>query len=386
MTRLQQLHAEYGQSPWLDNLTRSYLAGDELKRLLVAGIRGVTTNQTIFTKAILESTDYDNEYETAILSGSGVKEAYWRLVLSDIRVALGLLRPLYDESMGADGFVSVELDPALAADTVGTIYAARDLHRRIGEPNLLVKIPATAEGIPAIKRMIAEGRSVNVTLIFSLERYRQVIEAYVSGLEEHVATGGDPSAVHSVASFFLSRVDTEVDRKLEAIGSDEALALRGRAAIAQARVAYRSYRTSFLGERWDALALRGGRPQRPLWASTSTKSAKYPDTMYVDNLIGPGTVNTLPETTIAAFEDHGRLSRTIDANLDEAVGTLERITAVGVDLADVGRALEVRGVAKFAESVDEVMTTLKAKATGLRARGAETGGRRELQGNGRNVR
>lgn len=386
MTKLRQLHDEYGQSPWLDNVKRSYLTGDELKRLIVAGIRGVTTNQTIFTKAILESTDYDNEYETAILSGSGVKEAYWRLVLSDIRTALGLLRPLYDESMGADGFVSVELDPALAADTVRTIYAARDLHRRINEPNLLVKIPATAEGIPAIQRMIAEGRSVNVTLIFSLARYWQVIEAYMSGLEEHVAAGGDASVVHSVASLFVGRVDTEVDRRLDAIGSEEALALRGRAAIAQARVAYRSYRTAFSGGRWEALALRGGRVQRPLWASTATKSAKYPDTMYVDNLIGPGTVNTLPETTIAAFEDHGRLSRTIDTNVDEAIDTMERIAAVGVDLADVGRTLEARGVAKFAESMDEVMTILKAKATDLRTRRSETGERREMQENGRSVR
>jgi transaldolase len=370
MTKLRRLYDEYGQSPWLDNVKRSYLTGDELERLLVAGIRGVTTNQTIFTKAILESTDYDNEYENAILSGSGVREAYWRLVLSDIRAALGLLRPLHDESEGADGFVSVELDPALAADTSGTIHAARDLHRRINEPNLLVKIPATAEGIPAIQRMIAEGRSVNVTLIFSLERYRQVVEAYVSGLEQHVAAGGDPRVVHSVASFFLSRVDTEVDRRLEAIGSDEALALRGRAALAQAKLAYRWYRTAFSGSRWEALALGRGRVQRPLWASTSSKSDKYPDTVYVDNLIGPGTVNTLPEATIAAFEDHGRLARTIDADVDEAADTLERIAAVGVDLADVGRTLEARGVARFAESMHRVMTILKAKAMDLRGYGS----------------
>jgi len=264
MSKLRQLSDEYGQSPWLDNLKRSYLTGGQLNRLLDAGIRGVTTNQAIFTKAILDSTDYDDEYQTAILSGCSVEDAYWRLVLSDIRKALDLLRPLYDRSRGADGFVSVELDPALATDTARTIRAARTLHRRINEPNLLVKIPATTEGVSAIRRMIAEGRSVNVTLIFSLERYRQVIEAYLSGLEEHVAMGGDPSVVHSVASFFVSRVDAEVDHRLEAIGSDRALALRGRTAIAQAKLAYLLHRSAFSSERWQVLAARGGRVQRPL--------------------------------------------------------------------------------------------------------------------------
>jgi len=375
MSKLRQLSDEYGQSPWLDNLKRSYLTGGQLNRLLDAGIRGVTTNQAIFTKAILDSTDYDDEYQTAILSGCSVEDAYWRLVLSDIRKALDLLRPLYDRSRGADGFVSVELDPALATDTARTIRAARTLHRRINEPNLLVKIPATTEGVSAIRRMIAEGRSVNVTLIFSLERYRQVIEAYLSGLEEHVAMGGDPSVVHSVASFFVSRVDAEVDHRLEAIGSDRALALRGRTAIAQAKLAYLLHRSAFSSERWQVLAARGGRVQRSLWASTSTKSDRYPDTMYVENLIGPGTINTMTETTIKAFEDHGRLGRTIDAEIDEAVDILERVAGEGVDLADVGRTLEVRGVAQFAESMRELTAVLQARATDLRSRRSGTGNR-----------
>jgi transaldolase len=370
MTKLRALYEEHGQSPWLDNLKRSYLSGGELGRLLVAGIRGVTANPTIVANAISGSSDYDREYETAIRSGSTVKEAYWQLVLSDIRTALGVLRPLFDHSGGADGFVSVEIDPAFAADTAGTIHATRELHRRINEPNLLVKIPATTEGVPAIRSTIAEGRSVNVTLIFSLERYRQVIEAYLSGLEELLAKGGDPSAVHSVASFFVSRVDTEMDRRLEAIGSDQALALRGRAAIAQAKVAYRLYRAAFSGDHWEVLAAKGGRVQRPLWASTSTKNERYPDTMYVDNLIGPETINTLPEKTIEAFEDHGHLSRTIDENVDEAADILERVAAVGVDLDDVGRTLEVDGVARFAESVGELLVILETKAAALRTQSA----------------
>ncbi len=379
MSKLRQLSDEYGQSPWLDDVKRGYLTGGQFSRLLDAGIRGVTTNQTIFTKAILNSTDYDDEYETAILSGFGVEDAYWRLVLSDIRKALGLLRPLYDRSMGADGFVSVELDPALANDTARTIRAARELHRRINEPNLLVKIPATTEGTSAIRRLIAEGRSVNVTLIFSLERYRQVIEAYVTGLEEYIAMGGDPSAVHSVASFFVSRVDTEVDHRLEASGSDRALALRGRAGIAQAKLAYLLHQSAFSSGRWQLLAARGGRVQRLLWASTSTKSDRYPDTMYVENLIGPGTINTMTETTIKAFEDHGRLGRTIHAGVDEAIDTLERIGGEGVDLADVGRTLEVRGIAQFAESMHELMRIRQARATDLRSRRSGMGNRNNMQ-------
>src|SRR5207302_8086731 len=243
--------------------------------------------------------------------------------------------PTHDASGGEDGFVSLEVAPELARDTAGTIAAARDLHQRIAEPNLFVKIPATPEGVPAIEAMTAEGRSINITLIFSLFRYAEVIEAYQRGLETFAAGGGDPSRVHSVASFFVSRVDTEVDSRLEAIGSDRAHSLRGRAAVAQARLAYRLFGEQFSGPRWDRLAASGGIVQRPLWASTSTKNPAYPDTLYVDELIGPNTVNTLPEKTIAAFEDHGRVARTIDRGLQEAEEVMNALASVGIDMEDV---------------------------------------------------
>jgi transaldolase len=255
--------------------------------------------------------------------------------------------------------VSVEVAPALARDTKATIEAARDLDEKIKEPNLFVKIPATAEGVPAIEAMISEGRSINVTLIFSLERYDEVIEAYLTGLEAH---DGDVAPVRSVASFFISRVDTEVDRRLEEIGTEEALALRGKAAIAQGQVAYQLFLERFSGPRWEALAARGAKVQRPLWASTSTKNPAYPDTMYVDQLIGPNTVNTMPEDTLVAFEDHGTVARTIDADPSGARAILDRLAAVGVDMDDVGRVLEEQGVASFAKSFDELQTALETKA------------------------
>ena len=336
MSKLQRLYAEHGQSPWLDNLTRGYLRDGTLARMVGDGIRGVTANPTIFAKAIDGSADYDEQFASLTAAGCSVEDAYWELVVADITAALAVLRPVYDASGGTDGFVSVEVAPELARDTPATIAAARGLHERIDEPNLFVKIPATAEGVPAIEAMIAEGRSINITLIFSLARYAEVIEAYLSGLEAFTGGGGDPSTVHSVASFFVSRVDTEVDRRLEAIGTDEALALRGRAAVAQAKLAYRLFQERFSGERWQRLADLGAHRQRPLWASTSTKNPAYPDTLYVDELIGPDTVNTLPELTIAAFEDHGTLARTIDTGVDEAAEVMRRLAAVGVDMDDVG--------------------------------------------------
>jgi transaldolase len=288
--------------------------------------------------------------------------------VDDIRHALAVLRPTYDDSGGEDGFVSLEVAPELARDTAGTITAARDLHQRVAEPNLLVKIPATPEGVPAIEAMIAEGRSINITLIFSLSRYAEVIEAYQRGLEKFAASGGDPSRVHSVASFFVSRVDTEVDSRLEAIGSDRARPLRGRAAVAQARLAYRLFGERFSGPRWDRLAASGGTVQRPLWASTSTKNPVYPDTLYVDELIGPNTVNTLPEKTIAAFEDHGRVARTIDTGLDEADEVMAGLASVGIDMEDVATVLEERGVDSFHDSFQEVLEALESKARALALR------------------
>jgi transaldolase len=368
MTTLERLYAEFGQSPWLDNLTRGYLRDGTLARMVADGIRGVTANPTIFTRAIAGSTDYDDQFAALTAAGRPVEDAYWQLVVDDITAALAVLRPMFDASGGTDGFASVEVAAKLARDTEATLVAARALHERIALPNLFVKIPATSEGVPAVQAMIAEGRNINITLIFSLARYGQIIEAYLSGLEAFVERGGDPSGVHSVASFFVSRVDTEVDRRLAATGTDDALALRGRAAIAQAKLAYRLFQERFSGQRWQRLADLGAHRQRPLWASTSTKNPAYPDTRYVDGLIGPDTVNTLPESTIAAFEDHGTLARTIDAGVDEAADVMGRLAAVGVDMDDVGLTLEAQGAAGFHASYQEVLAALAAKAGQLSRR------------------
>jgi transaldolase len=366
MTRLHQLYREQGQSPWLDDLKRSYLKDGTLAKLVDDGIRGVTSNPTIFAKAISGEDTYDDEF-AALVKHEPVTDAYWRLVMDDVTGATGLLRATFDESIGTDGFVSLEVAPDLAHDTEGTVKAARWIHETVDRPNLMVKIPATADGVPAIRTMIGEGRNINVTLIFSLSRYADVIEAYLGGLEDLVARGGDASTVASVASFFVSRVDTETDRRLTAIGSPEALALRGRAAVANAKLAYELFTQRFSGPRWEALAAKGAQVQRPLWASTSTKNPDYPDLLYVDTLIGPHTVNTLPEATIAAFEDHGTVARTLDSDLEEAHQVIEGLARAGVDFADVGRVLEDEGVAAFAKSFDELIQALTDKANALSA-------------------
>jgi transaldolase len=363
--RLAALH-ELGQSPWLDNLRRGWLTGGELADWVDRGIRGLTSNPSIFQKAISSGTDYDEQFSDLIAGGTSVGDAYWDLVTSDIKGALQLLRPVYDSSDAIDGYVSVEVAPDLARDSAGTEAAARHLHTTIDEPNLYVKIPGTAEGLAPIEAMIAEGRSINVTLIFSLDRHAEVMEAYLSGLEAHE---GDLSRVSSVASFFISRVDTEVDRRLDEFGTDAALALRGKTAVAQGQVAYQQFLATFSGPRWEALAARGARVQRPLWASTSTKNPAYPDTSYVDLLIGPDTVNTMPEETIDAFLDHGTVARTVDADPAAAHAVLSAVTAVGVDLDDVGRVLEEQGVAAFAKSFDELLGALDTKAAELGAAG-----------------
>ena len=363
MGRLHDLHERQGQSPWLDNLRRGYLRSGELQAYVDRGVRGITSNPSIFQKAIAQSDDYDDQFAELLRAGSTVEDSYWRMVTDDISEALEVLRPVHEASDGADGYVSVEVDPGLATDTEGTIASARELHERIDAPNLLVKIPATEEGVPAIRQMIAEGRSINVTLIFSLDRYAEVMEAYLSGLEARRDAGHDDlGRIHSVASFFISRVDTEIDNRLAAIGSDEAMALQGTAAVAQGQLAYARFLDTFSGPRWEALRAAGAAVQRPLWASTSTKNDAYPDTLYVDQLIGPDTVNTLPEATLDAFEDHGTVARTVDADLDGARRTLEAVAAVGIDLDDVARVLEVEGVAAFEKSFDDLLETLQAKA------------------------
>jgi transaldolase len=368
MTKLQRLYHEQGQSPWLDNLTRVYLRDGTLGRLVTEGIRGVTANPTIFARAIEGSDAYDQQFAALIAQGRPVTDAYWDLVVDDIVDALGVLRPTFDASAGSDGFVSIEVAPELARDTDATIAAARHLHQRIAQPNLFVKIPATGEGVPAVQAMIAEGRSINITLIFSLARYAEVIDAYLTGLEALAEAGGDLASVHSVASFFVSRVDTEVDHRLDAIGTGDALALKGQAAVAQARLAYQMFRDRLAGDRWERLAGWGAQLQRPLWASTSTKNPADPDTRYVDSLIGPDTVNTLPEATIAAFEDHGTLARTIDGGVEDAGAVIDRLAEVGVDMDDVGRTLEDHGVAGFHQSFAHVLEALETKARQLAPR------------------
>ncbi|MDD9368630.1 MAG: transaldolase [Acidimicrobiales bacterium] len=362
MSKLHDLHDEQGQSPWLDNMRRGWITGGDLARWVERGVRGITSNPTIFQKAISAGHDYDDQFGELIAGGASIDDAYWTLVTTDIEDALRILRPVYDASGGVDGYVSLEVAPDLARDRDGTVASARELHARIDEPNLFVKVPATAEGVEAIRTLIGEGHSINVTLIFGIDRYEEVREAYLAGLE---AYDGDLSQISSVASFFVSRVDTEVDQRLEAIGTEAALALRGKAAVAQAQVAYSRFLATFSGPRWQALAERGAQVQRPLWASTSTKNPGYPDTLYVDTLIGPDTVNTMPEATLEAFEDHGTLARTVDADPAAAEQVLAAIGEAGVDMDDVGRVLEEQGVSSFAKSFDELTTSLATKAETL---------------------
>jgi transaldolase len=363
---LRRLHDEFGQSPWLDNVRRDDLVSGHLERLVAAGVRGVTSNPTIFQKSIEGSDAYDEQFRRLIRAGVDVESAYWSLVIDDIDGALDVLAPVHTASGGRDGHVSVEIDPRLAHDLDGTLHAVRDIARRIDRPNLLVKVPATVAGVDAVRTLVGEGHSLNVTLIFSLERYLRVMQAYVEGLETFSRRpGADLAAVTGVASFFISRVDTEVDRRLAEIGTPEALELRGHAAVAQARLAYQLFTTTFTGERWETLADAGAQVQRPLWASTSTKNPAYPDTLYVDELIGPASVNTLPDTTLDAFADHGTLTRSIDRDVDGARDTWQRLTDAGVDLRDVAEQLEREGVAAFESSYTELLAVLERRSSEL---------------------
>jgi transaldolase len=366
MTKLHELFTKHGQSPWLDNLRRDWLLDGTAETWVSRGVRGMTSNPTIFQKAMTAGDAYDEQFGDLVRAGVPVEHAYWAMVCDDIRAACRVLRSVHDSSGGCDGFVSLELAPDMARETEASITAARDFHVQLAEPNLMIKIPATAEGIPAIEAMIAEGRNINITLIFGIERYREVMEAYLSGLETFVTGGGDPASVHSVASFFISRVDTEVDRRLETIGTDDAMALRGQAAVAQGKLAYQAFTEAFSGSRWDALAAKGARVQRPLWASTSTKNPAYSKTLYVDTLIGPDTINTMPEATLDEFEATGSMARTIDQGVDEAEAVWAKLEALGITADDVSRVLEDEGVASFSKSFDELSTTLEGKASLLR--------------------
>lgn len=366
MGRLHDLHEQFDQSPWLDNLKRGWITSGALERWVERGVRGLTSNPTIFQKAIADSPDYDEQFTDLVRAGRSIEDSYWELVGHDIEEALRILRPVHDASGGVDGRVSVEVAPSLANDSAGTEAAARRLWQVIDEPNLFVKIPGTAAGLPAIRACVASGISINVTLLFSVTRYGEVIDAYLDGLDDLVATGGDPSAVASVASFFISRVDTTVDRLLDDIATPAAVARKGTAAVANAQLAYQLFLERFAGERWERLAALGARVQRPLWASTSTKDPSYPDTLYVDTLIGPDTVNTLPDSTLEAFDDHGTLARTVDADPAEARATVQALADLGIDLEVVATTLEHEGVASFSKSFDDLLDTLSAKADQLR--------------------
>jgi len=359
-TRLHELYDRCGQSPWLDNIRRGWITGGDLRRWVRQGVRGLTSNPSIFQKAITATADYDDEFRSSIDAGLDVESSYWRLVTSDISAAAAVLRGVYDESDGLDGYVSVEVAPDLARDGAATAEAARSLHDQLALPNLYVKIPGTAEGLAPIAQMIAEGNSINVTLIFSVERYLEVADAYMSGLERRP---GDLSRVSSVASFFVSRVDTEVDRRLEDDGGAEALALRGKAAIANAQAAYGEFLSAFSGSRWDRLAEQGARIQQPLWASTSTKNPAYSDTLYVDTLVSPHTVNTFPLSTIEAYADHGSPRPSIFGPEEIALARtlLEQMESVGIDYQDVVETLEAEGVQKFADSFRELQSHIEAK-------------------------
>jgi transaldolase len=396
---LSPLHrlSALGQSVWIDFLSREAIRGGHLQRLMDEdAVVGATSNPTIFQKAMSSGDAYDEQLRTlkgtSTLEGtphdgghpeghkhpeghtlkgtgkqaSGVEQAFWALAEQDIREACDLLRPTWEVGLGRDGYVSLEVDPRLAYDSLGTFTEAIRLHEQVDRPNLLVKIPATKPGLAAIEDVIAKGRSINVTLIFSLRRYAEVAESYIRGLERLVAEGGDPSKVASVASFFVSRIDTEADRRLDELSPERRRDdLRGRLAVANAKLAYRRYQHTFQGPRWEFLAGKGATPQRVLWASTSTKNPAYPDTLYVDELIGPDTVNTMPEETILAFQDHGTPRPTLTEGLADAQAVFDELAAAGVDYDEVTDTLEREGVEKFEASFRDLLDSLGAKLGSL---------------------
>jgi len=360
-SNLHKLSAR-GQSVWSDYLSRDMLQQGELKRMMEEdAVVGVTSNPTIFQKAISQGDAYDEQLKELLERQSDPKEIFLELSARDIAAALELLAPVHERT-GYDGFVSWEVDPTLAYDREGTFAEAMRLHAWLDKPNLYVKIPATRPGLGAIEDSVAHGKNINITLIFGLQRYAEVVEAYLRGLERLVAGGGSPKGVYSVASFFVSRVDTEADKRLEAIGSKDALALRGKLAVANARLAYEHYRETFSGPRWEFLAAKGANPQRCLWASTSTKNPEYRDVLYVEELIGPDTVNTMPAETIAAFQDHGKVrGDTVEDDVKAAHKLLKELAKVGVDYDDVTETLELEGVEKFADSFAELLDGVRQK-------------------------
>jgi transaldolase len=359
-TKLHQL-MELGQSVWLDYIRRSLMTSGKLQDYVDLGLRGMTSNPAIFEKAIAGSDDYEETLQILASHQKSPKEIYESLAIEDIQEAADVLRPIYQQSTGADGYVSLEASPDLAHDTEGTIKEVRRLFSDVQRPNVMIKVPATSEGIPAIEQLIAEGININVTLMFSLEQYERVSEAYLSGLERRVKKGDDVSGIASVASFFVSRVDVKVDQMLDDIGTQAARELRGKIGIANAKMVYQRFKTVFQGERWAELGKRGARLQRVLYGSTSTKDPAYPDTLYADNLIGPHSINTLPPSTLDAFLDHGTVALTLESNLDQARAHLDQLTQVGIDLDRVTEALLDEGVEKFARPFDSLLETIAVK-------------------------
>jgi transaldolase len=353
---------ELGQAPWVDELSREDIKNGGLEGMIEDGIVGVTSNPAIFQKAIAGSDLYDEQLAELARKEDDPKEMFWGIAQNDIRDACEIFMPVYERTGGEDGFVSLEVQPEIAYDSDATIEEAMRLHQLVDRPNLFVKIPATLQGLVAIEEMISRGKSINVTLIFSLERYREVSRAYIRGIKRLVENGGDPSSVRSVASFFVSRIDTEADSKLEELGADD---LKGELAIANAKLAYQVYKQVFSGSRWRSLEEKGANKQRLLWASTSTKSPDYPDTLYVDNLVGPETVNTMPKNTIEAVMDHAEIRPTLEEGVEEAKRTLERLREAGLDYEDVTDTLEQEGIQKFADPFNEMLDEIKNKGRQL---------------------
>src|SRR6202171_832132 len=365
---------QIGQSLWLDNIRRQLITSGELARLRDEGLTGVTSNPTIFEKAVSGSTDYDEAMVRLVKEKAKPADMLWELMVEDIQAAADVFRPVYDKTRGKDGFVSIEVSPALANNTRGTIKMAEDLRDRCRRPNVMVKIPATREGLPAIEDQISKGHNINITLIFAVQRYDEVVEAYLSGLEKLQKKGGDLSKVASVASFFVSRVDSKVDKLLaqkvqQATGADQhdLERLYGKAAIANSKLAYEHFQQLFSGARWERLRKAGARTQRPLWASTSTKDPRYPDTYYVEELIGPDTVDTIPPATLAAFREHGEVRRSLDENLDLAKRQLKQLAEIGIDLDQVPNELEVEGVESFTKSFESLLEALTKTSKDIKA-------------------
>ncbi|MGN6688323.1 MAG: transaldolase [Actinomycetales bacterium] len=367
--RLAQL-SQQGVSVWLDDLSRERLATGNLQELVdTRSVVGVTTNPTIFQKALSEGEAYQEQVDDLALRGVDLEEAVRALTTFDVRWAADVLRPVYERRNGVDGRVSIEVDPRLAHDADRTGAEAAALWWLVDRPNLFIKIPATKEGLPAITKTLSRGISVNVTLIFSLDRYREVMDAYLTGLEQAQEAGHDLSTILSVASFFVSRVDTEVDKRLEKIGNDEAQSLRGAAAIANARLAYEAYQEVFSSDRWKALEAKGAHVQRPLWASTGVKDPSYEDTRYVVDLVAPDTVNTMPEATLQAFADHGEVrGDTVTTQYEDAKQVFSRLESAGVDMTDVTDQLEREGVEKFEASWQELLDGVRGELDAAKGR------------------